>query len=248
MPVVTRAIVVYIWSILLLRLMGKGLTFQQKPYDFVVMMLIGSASAALIVNRDVPLVNALVALTVLAVLHILISLGTLNNFLKGYIGGRPDLLIRNGRIVKENLIKNQVNMEALMAGLRNKGYRRIHDVEFAILEANGQLSVIPKSQLRPVTPTDLQVNTSYEGIPTALIIEGKVVEENLKSLGLGMPWLEEEIHKRNLKGPKEVLLALLDTDGSLYISEQPPINPLKSFIFGEGKDFRQGEIRNEHKE
>lgn len=241
MPVVTRAIVVYIWSIILLRLMGKGLTFQQKPYDFVVMMLIGSASAALIVNREVPLFNALVALTVLALMHTLIGLGTLNNSLKGYIGGRPDLLIRNGRIVKENLIKNQVNMEALMAGLRNNGYRRIHDVEFAILEANGQLSIIPKSQLRPVTPTDLQVTTRYEGIPTALIIEGKVVQQNLESLGLDKTWLEGEISKRRLKGPEEVLLALLDTDGSLYIAEQPPINPLKAFFLGEGKDALQGQ-------
>jgi uncharacterized membrane protein YcaP (DUF421 family) len=128
--------------------MGKGLTFQQKPYDFVVMMLIGSASAALIVNIQVPLLNALIALGVLALLHTAISVLALNNFAKYLVVGRPDLLVRNGRIVKENLIKNQVNVEQLLAGLRLKGYRRLHDVEFAILEANGQLSVIPKAQHR----------------------------------------------------------------------------------------------------
>lgn len=236
MEVVTRAIIVYIWSIILLRLLGKGLTFQQKPYDFVVMMLIGSASAALIVNRDVPLINALVALAVLALLHSIISISTLNNYLKGIIGGQPDLLIRNGRIVKANLIKNQINVNQLMAGLRNKGYRRIHDVEFAILEANGQLSVIPKSQLRPVTPADLQLNTTYEGIPTPLVIEGKVFKENILALGLDTNWLEKELSKRQLKKADNVLLALIDTDGSLYIAEQPPINAVKSFFVGEGKD------------
>ncbi|MGF7184645.1 uncharacterized membrane protein YcaP (DUF421 family) [Desulfitispora alkaliphila] len=236
MEVVTRAIIVYLWSILILRLLGKGLTFQQKPYDFVVMMLIGSASAALIVNRDVPLLNALAALAVLGLMHSILSLSTLNNYLKTIIGGQPDLLIRNGRIVKANLIKNQINLNQLQAALRIKGYRRIHDIEFATLEANGQLSVIPKSQARPITPTDVKLATSYEGIPTPLIMDGKVFHENLKALGLDHIWLENELIKRDLSKPQDVLLALLDTDGSLYIAEQPPINVIKSFFIGEGKD------------
>lgn len=240
MEVVTRAIIFYIWAVFLLRLLGKGLTFQQKPYDFMVLMLIGSSSAALIVNRDVPIFNGVVAMTVLALLHTLISLGTLSNLLKDIVGGKPDILVRNGRIVKENLIKNQVNVEQLIAGLRTKGYRRMHDVEFAILEAGGQLSVIPKSQLRPVTPADLQVNTSYEGTATPLIIDGKVIKENLYSLGLDENWLNAELSKRNLKGAGDVLLASIDTDGSLYIADEPPINYIKAFFLGEGKDKKQG--------
>lgn len=160
MEVVTRAVILYLWSIVLFRLLGKGLTFQQKPYDFTVMVLIGSTSAALIVNRDVPLLNSLTAMAVLALLHAVISASTLNNTLKGIIGGYPDLVVRNGRIVKENLIKNQINIEQLLSALRIKGYRSLHDVEFAVLEANGQLSVIPKSQKRPVTPADLNLSTN----------------------------------------------------------------------------------------
>ncbi|MCW3489418.1 DUF421 domain-containing protein [Dethiobacter alkaliphilus] len=239
MEVVNRAIIVYAWSLILLRLMGKGLTFQQKPYDFVVMMLIGSASAAMIVNRDVPLINALVALGVLALMHTVISLSTLNNLLKGFIGGRPDLVIRNGRIVKQNLIKNAINVEQLMAALRNQGYRRIHDIEFAILEPNGQLSVIPKSQVRPVTPQDLQISTVYEGIATPLVVEGQVLRQNLFGAGLDENWLKAELTKRGIRGTDAVLLLLLDTDGSLYIAEQPPINPFKAFFVGEGKDKEQ---------
>ena len=241
MEVVIRAVIVYFWSIILFRLLGKGLTFQQKPYDFTVMVLIASTSAALIVNRDVPLINALVALAVLALLHAALTVVTLNNTLKGFIGGYPDLLIRNGRIVKQNLIKNQVNLEQFMAALRIKGYRRIHDIEFAVLEANGQLSVIPKSQQRPVTPADLKLGTVYEGLATPLIIEGHVVTTNLKAVGLDRGWLQSELTKRNLEGPEKVLLALLDTDGSLYVAEQPRISPVKAFFMGEGKDKTQGE-------
>ncbi len=108
MEVVTRAIILYVWSVFLFRLMGKGLSFQQKPYDFAVIILIGSAGGALIVNRDVPLLNALVAMIVLSLLHMLISVSTLNNSLKFLIGGQPDLLIRNGRIVKVLLVKAKI--------------------------------------------------------------------------------------------------------------------------------------------
>ncbi len=236
MEVVTRAVIVYLWSVLLFRLQGKGLTFQQKPYDFAVIILIGSASAAMIVNRDVPLLNALVALAVLAILHTLISVSTLNNFLKFIIGGQPDLLVRNGRIVKQNLIKNQINISQLLAGLRIQGYRRIHDIEYATLEANGQLSVIPKSQFRPVTPTDLKLDTFYEGLATPLVIEGQIIKENLQFVGLDKKWLKNELTRRELEGADHVLLALLDTDGSLYVAEQPPINVIKAFFLGEGKD------------
>jgi uncharacterized membrane protein YcaP (DUF421 family) len=247
MEVVVRALILYPYTILVFRFLGKGLTFQQKPYDFMVLMLIGSAAAALIVNRDIPLLNALVALTAIAIMHTVISLLTLNNFFKGYIGGKPDLLVCNGRIVKENLIKNQVNIDQLLSGLRNKGYRRIHDIEFAILEPNGQLSVIPKSQLRPVNPSDLQVDTVYEGIPTPLVIEGKVIQESLRALNRDESWLRAEISKRGLQATNQILLALLDTDGSLYIAEQPPINPIKAFFVGEGKDQELGENPDLHR-
>ncbi|MCK8816897.1 DUF421 domain-containing protein [Natroniella sulfidigena] len=239
MPIVLRAFLFYIGSVLILRLLGKGLTFQQKPYDLVVMMIMGSASGALIVNREVPILNGLIALVILALLHTLISVSTLSNPLKGIVGGQPDILVRNGRIVKENLIKNQVNLNQLLAGLRSKGYRRLHDIEFAILEPSGQLSVIPKAQSRPVTPTDLELKTNYEGIPVPLIIDGEINRGKLEAVGLDMEWLETEISKRELE-IDEVLLALLDTDGSFYISEQPPIDYLKAFFLGEGKDQAQG--------
>ncbi|ACB84303.1 YetF domain-containing protein [Natranaerobius thermophilus] len=240
MEVVIRALIIYPWTVIIFRFMGKGITFQQKPYDFMVMMLIGSSAAALIVNRDVPIINSLVALAALGILHTIISTATLSNKLKYYIGGRPDILIRNGRIVKENLIKNQVNLDQLLAALRNQGYRRIHDIEFAVLEANGQMSVIPKSQYRPINPNDLSLNTIYEGIPTPLILDGQIILKNLEEIGLDIKWLKNKLSDRGITDPDYVLLALIDTDGSLYISEQPDIEPIRSFFIGEGKDKIQG--------
>lgn len=232
MEVVYRALIFYIWSILLLRLLGKSLTFQQKPYDFVVMMIIGSASAALMINREVPIVNGLVALVVLAVLHTIISVSSLNNYLKNIIGGQPDVLIRNSQIIKANLIKNQINLNQLMSGLRYKGFHKIHDVEYALLEANGQLSVIPKSQKRPLKPEDIQIETDYEGLTIPLIVDGVLKKKNLEPLDIDQEWLEKKISEKGLT-MDQVLLAQLDTSGNLYLAEQPSINSIKAFFVGE---------------
>ncbi len=241
MELLLRGIVVYILAIVLLRLLGKSLTFQQKPYDFVVMMLIGSASAALIVNKNIPLVNAIIALIGLAGTHALISMASLSNWLGRWIGGQPDLLVRNGRIVKANLIKNQISVDQLLSGVRSKGYRTLADVEFAILEPGGQLSVIPKSQARPITPRDLGIDTAYEGLPVPLVTDRRVEKVNLESIGLDTAWLKRELAARGIPQTDDVLLSLLDTDGTLYIAEQPPGSAVKAFFLGEGKDGRQGD-------
>lgn len=235
MQVVLRAIIYYFWAIVLLRLLGKSLTFQQKPYDFVVMMIIGSASAALMINRDVPILNGFIALLVLAILHTIISVSSLNNYLKDIVGGQPDIIIRNGKIIKANLIKNQINLNQLLSGLRNKGYHRINNIEYAILEANGQLSVIPKSQNRSIQPHDLEIKTEYEGLSVPIIIDGVLTKKNITDLGIDIKWIKKELANRGLE-IKDVFLAVLGTDSSLYIAEQPSINPFKAFFMGEGKD------------
>lgn len=199
------------------------------------MMIVGSASAALMINRDVPIFNGMVALLVLAFLHTVISISSLNNSLKGIIGGQPDIIIRNGQIVKANLIKNQININQLLAGLRNKGYPQINDIEYAMLEANGQLSIIPKSQNRAVQPQDLEIKTNYEGLAVPLIMDGVLLKKNIKDLDIDYTWLKKELSERGME-VKDVFLAVLGTDSSLYIAEQASINSFKAFFVGEGKD------------
>ncbi len=198
------------------------------------MMIIGSASAALMINRDVPILNGFIALLVLASLHTIISVSSLNNYLKGIVSGQPDIIIRNGKIIKANLIKNQINLNQLLSGLRYKGYHRINDIEYAILEANGQLSVIPKSQNRPIQPQDLEIKTEYEGLSVPIIIDGVLDKKNIADQGIDEKWIKKELDNRGLE-IKDIFLAILGTDSSLYISEQPSINSFKAFFIGERK-------------
>ncbi|HEX3045761.1 MAG TPA: DUF421 domain-containing protein, partial [Bacillota bacterium] len=98
-----------------------------------------------------------------------------------------------------------------------KGYAAIADVEFAILEPDGNLSVLPKSQSRPVLPRDLQINTEYEGLALPLIMDGEIQYNNLKYAKLSLDWLHQEIHKAGAADPRQVFLAELSTTGKLYV-------------------------------
>ncbi|RYD05075.1 hypothetical protein N752_10915 [Desulforamulus aquiferis] len=104
----------------------------------------------------------------------------------------------------------------MLEQLRSKNYPNIADIEFAILETKGDITIIPKSQKRPVTPADLQVPTKYEGIPVTLIIDGYVFRQNLSKLNLTEEWLRSELSKFGINDFKKVLLASLDTEGNLF--------------------------------
>lgn len=227
-----RALVVYPLLIGLFRLLGRGLQFQSRPYDVAVQVLIGSAAANLIVTTEVELWRALTALGALALMHLGISFLTLWNPLKRYIVGEPVPLIENGRILKANLIKHQVSVEELLAALREKGCHNPADVEFAFLEASGKLSVIQRSQARPVTPRDLNLSTKYEGYTTLLVADGRLDRQNLQKLGLSEEWLLNELVSRGAEGVQDVLFASLDTQGRLFLVRNQDVPFLQAIFKG----------------
>ena len=110
-----------------------------------------------------------------------------------------------------------MNLPFLLSLLRLQGYVKVSDVEFAIIEPDGNLSVIPTSQSRPVTPNDLKIDTQYEGITLPLIIDGEIQYNNLKFAKLDTAWLNQEVRKAGASKPEDVFLAELDTTGKLSI-------------------------------
>lgn len=227
-----RALVVYPLLVLLFRFLGRGLQFQSRPYDLAVQILLGSAAANLIIVEEVQLWRAFTSLGTLAVLHTIVSFFSLWNPLKKFLVGEPVVLVENGRILKANLIKFQVSVEEVLAALREKGYHNLADVEFAHLEASGKLSVVPRSQARPVTPRDLNLPTPYEGYATMLIADGKVDTKNLQKTGLTQEWLLAELVKRGAEGVEDVLFASLDTQGRLFIVRNQDVPFLQSIFLG----------------
>ena len=149
-----------------------------------------------------------------------VLIGTLS--LKGWfynLDSKPSIVIMNGKIIKKSLAKNKTNLPFLLSLIRLQGYSNVADIEVAAFEPNGNLSIIPKSQSRPVTPKDLNMNTKYEGLALPIIIDGRIQYDNLKYAKLNMDWLNKELSKIGDLKPENIFLAELSTSGEIYVSQ-----------------------------
>lgn len=201
-------------------MMGKREIGQLSPFDFVVTIMIAELAAIPMEMSGVPLWHSVLPLLFLGILEIIVSYATLvSHTLRGIICGHPQVIIKNGVLLRNEMKKARYNLDELFAQIREKGVTDIESVEFAILETSGKLNVLLKSQHRPVTPADLGIPTSYEGLPIVLIMDGNVIKKNLKDANLDEKWLHEELKKRDLTA-KNVLLATLSTDGRLFVNKK----------------------------
>lgn len=219
--ILVRTLILYFSVIVIMRIMGKQQIGQLQPFELVIALMISELAAIPMENPGIPLINGLTPILTLMVAQIMLSyLSLKSERARAFICGTPSVLIENGRIIEKELKESRYNLSDLLEELRVKNVPNISDVEFAILETNGNLSVIPKSQKRPVTPEDMNLSTRYEGLPNILISDGHVMHRTLKSLNLEMNWLTEQLKSQGLNSPKEVFLASLDTQGKLYIQKK----------------------------
>ena len=216
-----RAAILYLLVVLIVRIMGKHQIGQLQPYELVITILISELAAVPIQDTDIPLINGIIPILTLLFIQVSLSLLSLKSeTARRLICGGPSILIENGRIVEKELVRLRYNLNDLLEQLRLKDMFNIHDVEYAILETSGKLSVIPKSQKRPANPEDLNLSTPYEGLPLTLIIDGIVKKENLARVNLTETWLLDELKKSGITSFKQVFLAILNTQGQLYIQSK----------------------------
>lgn len=212
-----RALILYIVVVIVMRIMGKRQIGQLQPFELAIAIMISELAAVPMQNTGIPLINGIIPILTLLIAQLAMSFITLKSIrARGLICGKPSILIENGKISEKELRKEMYTLNDLLEQLRIKNISNLADVEFAILETNGQLSVIPKSSKRPVTPHDMNIQTGYEGLSLDLVIDGRVISKNLVKAKLDRTWLENELRKLGYSGPGEVLFASLDTDGNLF--------------------------------
>ena len=217
---VYRTTLVYFLVLLVIRAMGKREIGQLSPFDFVVAIIIAELAALPMELTDIPLWHSILPLLILAALQISLSYATLfSRKLRGIICGHPQIIMKNGALLRKEMRKARYNLDDLVAQMREKGIVDLSDIEFAVLETSGKLSVILKSQHRPVTPADLGISTAYEGLPTVLVMDGDIMKDNLAQIDLDETWLQKVLSEQRLTS-KKVLLATLSTDGRLFISKK----------------------------
>lgn len=219
--VVLRTVILFSLVVVVLRLMGKPQIGQLQPYELVVAIMISELAAVPMSDTGIPLLYGVVPILLLLSFQATLSLVSLKSAkIREIICGRPSILVKGGDIDEGELRRLRMNINDLLEQLRIAGYPNIADVEFVLLETNGQLSVVPKSQKRPLCPADLGVRTEYEGLFYPLILDGHVEHRHLRTLGLDMAWLQGELDRRGIKRFDDVLLASLDTSGNLYVQRK----------------------------
>lgn len=168
----------------------------------------------------IPIINGIIPIFALLVMHLLISFINLKSLkLRELICGKPSILIFRGKIDEKKLKKERFTINELQERLRGSNVVNLGDVEYAILETNGQVTVIQKANKRNIIPEDLNITPDYEGIPYDLVIDGVVMKENLKLIGKNEIWLKKEVNKFGFE-PRQALVVTIDGKGQIFCQKK----------------------------
>ena len=211
-----RAIVLYIIVLIVMRLMGKREIGQLQPFELAISIMIADLASLPMTETGVPISNGIIPILGLLVMHLVISMLNMKSTkIREIICGKPSILIFRGKIDEEVLKRERFTINELEERLRDNNIFNIGDVEYAVLETSGQVTVIPKPNKRPTTPEDFNIESKYEGIPYDLVVDGKVMYKNLEKLGKNYVWLQKQTEKFGIK-PEEALIVTIDGDNQFF--------------------------------
>ena len=221
LPLLWKTFLLYLVVVISMRLMGKRQIGQLQPFEFAVAVMISELAALPLTGDDRKVHHALIPIAVLVACQLFISFISIRGVrIRGYICGNPAILIRNGRMLEKNMRKEMCTINELLEQLRFHSIQNISDVEYAVMETNGQLSVVLKSQKRPVTPEDLKIDTKYEGYTIDLIIDGRLMSGTLKRMNIDRQWLDQQLREKGISDYKMVFYASVDTAGNLFVQKK----------------------------
>ncbi|HWR60359.1 MAG TPA: DUF421 domain-containing protein, partial [Clostridia bacterium] len=211
-----RTLILYALIVVVLRLMGKRQIGQLQPSELVVSLIIADLAAVPMAEVGIPLINGIIPIITLFILEELLSfLSMKSEAARGFISGKPSIIIERGVIMEEELGKLRYNLNDLLEQLRLKNFSNIEDIDFAILETSGQLSVIPKPECTPVTKKDMKLPAAVQHLPVTVIIDGRTISDNLHKIGFSNDWLAKELKKQKIDSAKKVFFGYLDPDRKL---------------------------------
>ena len=215
-----KSIILYTIVLIVMRCMGKREIGQMQPFELAIAIMIADLAATPMTEIGIPLLYGFIPILGLLFMHIAISLINLKSIkMRELICGKPRILIYRGKIDENAMKMENFTINELQERLRVNNINNLGDVEFAILETSGQISVVQKPEKRALKPEDFNINAKYEGIAYDLVIDGKIMEENLKKLGKNRKWLEKEVGKFNMK-PEEALVVVLNGDNTMFCQKK----------------------------
>ena len=218
-----RSIILYVIVLVVMRLMGKREIGQLQPFELAIAIMIADLASVPMSEVGIPIINGIIPILSLLVMHLIISFINLKSIkMRQLICGKPSILIYRGKINEKVLIKERFTINELQERLRANNINNLADVEYAILETSGQVSVIQKPNKRTTIPEDFNIMPKYEGISYDLVVDGKIMNDNLNALNKTYGWLKKEVNKFNIE-PEEALLVTVNAKGDIFCQKKGKI-------------------------
>lgn len=221
LDVTIRAISSLITLFLITKMLGKKQVSQLSLFDYVIGISIGNFAAEMTINLESNEINGIWAVVLFGLFAYLVSYLTMKSMtMRRFFMGTPTVIIQNGKILEKNLRKVKFDINDMLEEIRSTGYFDLSQVEYALMEANGKLSILPKSEYRPLTPKDMNLNMPNEGLCANIIIDSKIMHNNLKMCKKDEKWLKKELKIKGYSDLSKILLATLDNNEKITVFER----------------------------
>ncbi len=215
-----RTIIIYILVLIVMRFMGKREIGQMQPFELVISIMIADLASTPMSEIGIPILYGIIPIFGLLFMHIIISILNIKSIrIREIICGKPRILINKGRIDEKALIKENFTINELQERLRVNNVNNISEIQYAILETSGQISVVLKPNKRPVTPENLNLFVQDTKMSYDLVVDGRIMDDNLNKIQKDRTWLKNELSKFKLI-PKETLIFVLNEDGTYYCQKK----------------------------
>jgi len=218
--VIIKTAIIYFFAMLIMRMMGKRQAGELQPFELIIAVMIAEVAATPMDSPGTPITHGIVPIVVLLVLHNGIAFLSLKSEkLRAFFSGKPSIVIYKGIVVRHELKRLSYNLSDLLEQLRGKDVINLADVHYAVLETNGNLSVMLKPEKRPATPEDLSLKPENPGFCYDLVIDGRLKPDNLERLGFKEKDLLQVMSGHKIKRVKDVFLALCDETGQVLVQD-----------------------------
>lgn len=216
-----RTVILYILIIAGIRLMGKRQVGELEPSELVLSLIIADLASVPMQDFGIPLLAGVVPILALLAMTMILSVLTMRSVrFRALLCGRPSIIIREGKVDQREMARNRLTVDELLEELRGQGYTDPSGVKYAILETNGQLSVLPFAAQKPPTAQQLGLEEEQWELPLVVVSDGRLLEHNLTQLGRDRAWLDKRLKEGGCSDPKQVFLLLADRGGKVYLTRK----------------------------
>lgn len=219
--IIPRSLLSLFILFLVTKLIGKKQVSELSLFDYVIGISIGNFTAEMTMNLDAQFINGVMALLTFGLFAYLISLLTMKSIrIRRFFIGVPTVIIQNGKIIEKAMKHVMIDINDLLEQCRINGYYDLTQIEYAIMEANGKISIMPKSEYKPLTPNDMKKKVAQEDLQANVIIDGIIMQNNLENMNKSINWLEKELKVKGYKEYDDIILAILDKNDKLTIFDK----------------------------